>query len=468
MGSQQFYLILRARWKFALFVFSCVLFLTAAVTLVMPRMYTAVASVVVEVKADPLASSAYPQQLLPSDVATQVDIIGSRRVAGRVVKDLKLDQAPDFKRLWEDDGSSGNLTDWLSDYLLKQLVITPSTKDSNVIQLALRWRDPKTAAALTNAYARAYIETNIDLKVDSAKQYAGLFDEQASRLRADLEAKQKKLSDYQNATGIVATTDEKLDMENARLEQLTTQLVQIQSQRQESQSRQRQSSVDRQSLPEVLQNPTIANLKADLSRAEARRHDIGQTLGKNYPDYKDVEAEIAGLRERIAEESERIAASLGNTAQVDARRESDVKAALEAQKQHILDLRHQRDQVMDLQNDVTSAQHNLDAVTTRLAQSSLESQAHQTNVAMLAPALEPLRPSSPRFLINMLLALVIGLVVGIGGALLSEMGDRRVRQSEELVPLLGIPLIGRIPDTTAEARRAYAPYRRLTMKPRTT
>jgi chain length determinant protein EpsF len=467
MGSQQFYLILRARWKFALFVFLCVILLTAFVTLVMPRTYTATASVVVEVKADPIASTSFPQQLLASDIATQVDIIGSRRVAERVVKDLNLGQAPDFKRLWENDGSHGDLTDWLSDYLQKQLTIAPS-KDSNVIQLSMKWRDPKTAAALANALSKAYIETNIDLKVDSAKQYASLFDEQAAHLRADLEAKQKKLSDYQNATGIVATSDEKLDVENAHLAELTTQLVQIQTQRQQSQSRQRQAGGDPESLPEVLQSPVIANLKAELAKAEARRHDIGQTLGKNYPDYKDVEQEIGGLRERIAQEAARIAASLGNTAQGDVRRENDIKAALEAQKQRILDLRHQRDQVMDLQNDVTTAQHNLDAVTTRLAQSSLESQARQTNVALLAPALEPLQPSSPRFLLNMLLALVIGIVVGIGAALLSEMTDRRVRQSDELVPLLGVPLIGRIPDMTAEARRAYAPYRRLTMKPRTT
>ena len=46
------------------------------------------------------------------------------------------------------------------------------------------------------------------------------------------------------------------------------------------------------------------------------------------------------------------------------------------------------------------------------------------------------------------------------------MGDRRVRQSEEIIPLLGIPLLGRIPDTTTEVRRAYTPYRRLTLKPR--
>jgi chain length determinant protein EpsF len=458
-------LILRARWRFALFVFACVILLAVIVSLLMPRIYTATASVVVEVKADPVANSAYPQQLLASDVATQVDIIGSEPVAERVVKNLKLDQAPDFKELWVSNGSRGQLTQWLAAYLLKQLVISPS-KESNVIQLSMMWRDAKTAAALANAFAQAYIETNIELKVNSAKQYTSLFDEQSRALRADLEVKQRRLAAYQNTSGIVAT-DDKLDVENARLAELSTQLVAIQTLRQESQSRQRQATGDTEALPEVLQSPVIANLKAELAKAEAKRHEIGQTLGRNYPDYKDIESEIAGLRERIAQESGRIAASLGNTAQVDVRREGDVKAALEAQKQRILGLRQQRDQVIDLQNDVTTAQHNLDAVTARLAQSSLESQTRQTNIALLAPALEPLQPSSPRLLLNLLLACIVGAVVALGTTLLSEVGDRRVRQSEELAPLLGIPLIGRIPDTTAEARRAYMPLRRLTMKPRT-
>jgi chain length determinant protein EpsF len=465
MDSRQLYLVLRARWKFALFVFACVIFLAVAVTLLMPSMYTATASVVVEVKADPLANTAYPQQLLASDVATQVDIIGSQPVAERVVRNLKLDQAPDFKELWVSGGSRGQITQWLGDYLLKQLLITPS-KESNVIQLSMTWRDPKTAAALANAFAQAYIETNIALKVNSAKQYTSLFDEQSRALRADLEAKQKRLVAYQNTSGIVAT-DDKLDVENARLAELSTQLVAIQTLRQESQSRQRQAIGDTEALPEVLQSPVIANLKAELAKAEAKRHEIGQTLGRNYPDYKDIEAQIAGLRERIAQESARIAASLGNTAQIDVRRESDVKAALEAQKQRILGLRQQHDQVMDLQNDVTTAQHNLDAVTARLAQSSLESQSRQTNIALLAPALEPLKPSSPRLFLNLLLACVVGAVVALGATLLSEVGDRRVRYSEELAPLLGIPLIGRIPDTSAETRRAFTPHRRLTMRPRT-
>ena len=456
MGSQQLFLVLRARWRFAARVFAGVVILVVLVTLILPKQYVATASVVVQAKTDPLSTSAYPAaQLLPSDIATQVDIIESHRVAQRAVKTLKLDESPEYKEKWQREGK-GDLVGWIADGLQKKITVVPS-KESDVIGISAKWHDAKFAAALANAWSEAYIDTNIDLKVDSAKQYAAWFNEQSRSLHADLEAKEKRLADFQNAAGIVAT-DDKLDVENARLQELSTQLVEVQTQRQQSQSRQRQARGDAESLPEVLQSPVIANLKADLATAEAKEHDMATNYGKNYPDYKDVEADIAGIRARIAQESERIAASLGGTAQVDVRREDDLKAALDAQKKRILELKREHDQVADLQNDVTMAQKNLDAVSERLAQSSLESQAQQTNVELLAPAAAPTEASSPKLILNLLFGLFIGVVCGIGAALLREMTDRRVRDGDELLQLLGIPVLGRIPDVKTAPGRALVAY----------
>jgi chain length determinant protein EpsF len=456
MGSQQLFLVLRARWRFAVRVFVGVVILVVLVTLILPKKYVTAASVVVQGKADPLSNStAANPALLPSDIATQVDIIESHRVAERAVKLLKLDQADDYKEDWQRNGK-GDLVGWIADGLQKRVTVVPS-KESDVISISAKARDPKFAAALANAWAEAYIDTNIELKVDSAKQYAAWFNDQSRTLRADLEAKEKRLADFQNAAGIVAT-DDKLDVENARLQELSTQLVTVQSQRQESQSRQRQARGDAESLPEVLQSPVIANLKASLSAAEAKRRDMATNYGKNYPDYKDIEAEIAGIRERIAQESEKIAASIGGTAQVDVRREDDLKAALEAQKKRILDLKHQHDQVADLQTDVTMAQKNLEAVSQRLAQSSLESQASQTNIELLAPAAVPTEASSPELTLNLLFGLFVGAICGIGAALLREMTDRRVREGDELLQLLGVPVLGRIPNVKTGPGRALAAY----------
>jgi succinoglycan biosynthesis transport protein ExoP len=131
-------------------------------------------------------------------------------------------------------------------------------------------------------------------------------------------------------------------------------------------------------------------------------------------------------------------------------------AALDAQKKKILDLKHQHDQVADLQTDVTMAQKNLEAVSQRLAQSSLESQAQQTNIELLAPAAVPNEASSPNLMLNLLFGLFVGAVCGIGAALLREMSDRRVREADELLGLLGVPVLGRIPDAKTAPGRALA------------
>lgn len=456
MTLKQFILVLLARWKMSAGVFVAVVAAGILYTALATKLWTASATVVVDEKSDPIAGVVYQTQLQSGYIATQVDIISSQRVAERVVKILKLDQSPEFIQKWREstDGNT-DLVVWLGRKLQKTLSVTPS-RDSSVIEISVEWTDPKTAAVLANAFAQAYVDVTIQLKVDTAKHYAIYFNEQAQQLRADLQAAQKRLSDFQSATGIVATTGQ-LDIENTRLAELSSQLVTIQALRQDSQSRQHQSVAGNDSLPEVLQSPLVASLKGDLSRQEAKLQDVATTLGKNHPDYQTTVAEIASLRQRIATETARIAESLGNTTQVNLRREEDIKLALEAQKKRILELQHERDQASVFQNDVTTAQRNLDAVSQRLAQSSLESQTQQTNIALLTPAVEPEKRSSPRLLLVLAISLFLGGVCGATAAMLRELSDRRVREDVDLANLGGIPLLAKIPKIKAESRTDKSP-----------
>jgi chain length determinant protein EpsF len=452
MSLRQFLLVLRARWKLALGVFGAVVLATLIISLLMPKMYTASATVVVDTKPDPLTVAAYSAQSSTAYIATQVDIISSERVADRVAKILKLDKSPDYISAWKDGtGGKGDIVVWIGQMLKKVVVVTPS-RDSSVVDISITWSDPKTAAILANAFAQAYIDTNIELKVDPAKQYASWFDERSRALRADLEAKQKRLSDYQTETGIVASSDGRIDIENARLAELSSQLLTIQALRQDSQSRQRQAGGDGDSMAEVLQSPYIAGLKADLSKAEAKLQDIATNVGKNHPDYKNAAAEVGTLRARLEAETARVMASFSSTTQVNLRRENEIRAALEAQKKRMLDLTHERDQVTVLQNDVATAQRNLDAVTQRLAQSSLESQTQQTNIYLLTTAVEPMRRSSPRYSLNLLVGVFLGGVLGLSAALFRELTDRRVREGLDLSQTIGVPLFAKIPGIKPDSR----------------
>jgi chain length determinant protein EpsF len=336
----------------------------------------------------------------------------------------------------------GDLTAWLAGGLLAHEIVTPS-RDSNVISIAVKWPSAPAAAAIANAFTQAYLDTTIELKVGPAKQYAAWFDERSHELRADLEAKQQRLSDFQKEAEIT-TTDSKLDIENARLAELSSQLTAIQAQRQDSQSRQRQVQGDNETLPEVLQSQAIAGLKANLAVDEAKLKNIATNLGTNHPEYQATEAEIVSLRERIAQETAKVVTSMGNVTQSNLRRESDLRAALEAQKQRVLALKHNRDELDVLQNDVNSAQHNLDTVTERLSQSSLESRIQQANVQTLTVAAEPLRHSSPKVVLVLFTGILVGSVLAVGAVLLLELISPRIRSEDELAKLLSVPLLGRI------------------------
>jgi len=444
MTLTQLFRAIRARWAIALGVFLFVVAASLTVGFMTKKMYTATATVVADTKADPVAGVAVITPVSTGYIATQVDIITSQRVAERVVKLLKWDQVPENLHDWQDaTGGRGSPVTWLAIKLQKSLAVTPS-RDSSVIEISMSWTDPKTAALLANTFAQAYIDTGVELEVDPAKQYATWFDERSRALRLDLQAKQKRLADFQAQTGIVLSTDGRLDIENARLAELSSQLVAIQAQRQDSQSRQHQAG-DTDSIPEVLQSPVIAGLKAELARSEAKLQDITANLGKNHPDYKTTTAEIAGLRSRIADETSKIVASLGSTTQVMMRRENDIRAALEAQKKRMLDLSQQRDEVAVLQDDVVTAQKTLDAVTQRLAQSNLESQTQQTNVVLLSPAVEPLFRSSPRYSLNLLMGMILGSILSVSLTVFLDLRDRRVREDGELGQLVGAPMLGSAP-----------------------
>jgi uncharacterized protein involved in exopolysaccharide biosynthesis len=211
-----------------------------------------------------------------------------------------------------------------------------------------------------------------------------------------------------------------------------------------------------------MQNPVIVTLKAQLSAAQVKLDDIATRLGANHPEYISTATEIATLKQRIAGERDQILNSMEEATRVNRRREIEVSAALEAQKQRILELKHEHDQAQVLQNDVLTAQRNLDAVTQRLAQSSLEGSTTQTNLVVLTPATPPLVSSGPKVILNCMLAGIAGLGLGILVAMLLEHLDRRVRTDADVFAAIGVPLLGKLSPAPEVLRsKARGPRRAL-------
>jgi chain length determinant protein EpsF len=455
MNFTQFLLILKARSLVALLALGVTVATTVVVSLLLPKSYTATSTLVVDSKAkDPVTGILLPAQLLPGYMATQVDILKSQNVGLKVVQGLKLAENPqvraDFQAANEGKGS---IQHWLADLLLKKLDVTPS-RESAVIQVAFSGADPQFSAVIANAFAQAYINTNLELKVEPARQTSVWFESQVKGLRENLEKAQSKLSSYQREKGLIAS-DERLDVETARLAELSSQLVGAQSQTFDSSSRQSQSG---NALAEVEQNPLIQGLKRDLAVGETKLAELGLKVGKNHPQYLRTQAEVDSLRAELSAEMKTVTRSIGTTTKVAQGREADIRNALAAQKSRVLSLKQQRDEASVLVREVENAQRIYDSALQRFNQSALESQNTQTDVVILNPAVPPLEASSPKVLLNTILAIFLGGLLGIGLAFLMEMIDRRVRSSEDLATALDIPVLGEI--AKFKKSRVWLPFRR--------
>jgi polysaccharide biosynthesis transport protein len=454
MSFGQCLAILKARWKVALLVFLLTVLTSIAVSLLLPKQYTSTASVVVDFKPDPVTAMIYSGMAPPGLIGTQVEVLQSERVARRVIRNLKLADNLQVRDQWlQSTEGVGSIETWLLDGLQKRLEVKPS-REASVITVSYKAADPNFAAGVANAYVQAYLETSLALRVDPAKQYSAFFDSRAKEARETLEKAQARVSAFQKAKGIIAT-DERLDVETARLGELSSQAVMLQALTSEASSRQAQArSASADKMQEVLNNPLIGTLKADLSRADARLQELNSRLGSDHPQVLEAKANMASLRSRIDAETQRVTAGVGVSDTIARQRGADVRSALAAQRAQVLRMKAVRDEGSVLVRDVESAQRTFDAVVSRFNQSTLESQTTQSNVSLLTAAEPPLEHSSPKLLLNTVVAVVLGALLAVGGVLLLEFMNRRVRSAQDISFTLGLPLLGTL--MSAQRRRFRA------------
>ena len=105
-----------------------------------------------------------------------------------------------------------------------------------------------------------------------------------------------------------------------------------------------------------------------------------------------------------------------------------------------------------LQHDVEAAQRQLELISDRHTQSSLESQTQQSGVSVLSPATPPLDPSFPRWPLNIAIGLFLGGFLAVAAVLLRELADRRVRGAADLAAHLGLPVLGVLPGPVRRRR----------------
>src|SRR5258706_9599712 len=447
MDLNQYILALKARRKAFVAVLAVTVFTGIVVALVMPKRYDATATILIDARDEQAMA---PARMSPRERAgyifTQMELIASGKVAHKVVRDLKLANQPGVREEWEKDtGGVGTIEEWLATNLLEKLKVDSGA--SNILIVKYSANDAKKASDIANAFAKAYLDVALELRTEPSREAGQWFDEQVKALRADVTSAQTKLSSYQKEKGVVGG-DERMDVEYTSIEELSGELNRQKAATIDAQTRYKQAQdlikdgVSLEAFPEVLSNGYIITVKSALQAAEARLQEQGEVLGANHPTYQRTAGEVQSLRERLKSEATKVVTGLGNAVQQSQKRIEELQLSLKDQQDRIMKARESRVDMAVLSRDLENAQRAYDGALSRAIAVKVDSKVRQTNLAMLTPAVEPLKPAVPKVGLISALSVLIGVLLAAGIVYVLELMDRRVRSRTDLESRLAVPSLG--------------------------
>jgi len=437
--------ILRARKN----VLMLTMLLTVAAGLVIGFLlgasYRATTSVVVNyLRQDAVSGETAPQQQQAAVIATQSDIIKSYGAALRVVDRLKLADDPTVKAEFSAErDQTDDIRSWAATQLLRRLEVVPA-KESSVINISFKGSAPESAVAAVSAFVAEYLDTSIRMKENPLQQASTYFDDQLKSLRLNLETAQKRLSQYQQEKGIV-DLENRLDVESARLNDLSSELVAVQSKLSAAQAHRRNAEgTGGKNSPQLTADPIVKELKASLVKAQVALGLAERTFMPDHPNYQKAAAEVSMLRSALDGAMKATLNSVRNEAAILQQHEAELSASLTAQRNKVLELNRARDQLTILEKDAESARQVYDTALQRYYQTRLAGHANQTDVFVLNPSQPSVKRATPGMAVIVGFSLFLGVLLGTGLCLLLEAMFPRIRSSRDILRILDVPLLGEV------------------------
>jgi succinoglycan biosynthesis transport protein ExoP len=452
MTFNQLQLIFRAHLQVIAIIMFVVLLGAVVTALLIPKSYTSKATLVIDVRSpDSVFGNSGLPLTSPAYMNTQAEIVVSGRVIRQAIKTLKLNEDKELRALWEEtEQKEDQFENWLVNFVQGRIEVAPG-KESNTLQITASSSSPTFSAELANGISQAYIATSVALNVEPAKVYAQFFDEQKREARAELIAAQTRLSDFQRERGIVIASDDQIDVENARLNELSSALTQVQAQSAEQFSR-AASSGEKGLLQDPMSNVVLNTLRTQLQQKQSVLAEASARIGENHPEYQRLKAEVQALQSSVNEEILRSNATLGAGAKASAGRAATLSKALEEQRKKILTMKENSDSAMALKRDLEAARNQFELVSTRTSMSEISSRQANANAFLVTEATVPKEPSSPRIGLIALSALLFGFALGSAIACITEFLDHRVRSKDDLFAL-GVPALTLITSGKSDWRR---------------
>lgn len=345
------------------------------------------------------------------------------------------------------------LAGYINDYL-GRLSIEPVLK-SRLVNIGFEGHDPVLVARVANAHARAYINRDLERKFTASQEAVGWLSGRLGQLEKKLRESEEALQRFQEKEDIVTLESilsasggggenivaQKLAKLNATLTGARTERIGLETLYRQLRELSRKPGMV-ESVPQVIQNSLIQKLKENLVDLNRQYSEYREKYGEKHPRMVALRQEIRSLKKRLSIEVNKIAKSVEIEYKAAQAKEQSLQAALDHTKGEVMALNKKAIQYGVLKREVDSNRQMYDMILKRAKETSLTSGLETTNIFIVDRAEIPRRPVRPRVNRNVMLAAVIGLLLGGGLAFFFEYLDNTMHGPDEVKRYLGVPFLG--------------------------
>ena len=385
------------------------------------------------------------QDVQPTETAsldyyqTQYEIIKSRPVVARAIESLGL--ARRMPRLAKANDPVASL--------LRVVKVEPK-RNTRLVDIKVQDPDPQLAADVANGIAKAYTRYNLESKLLSTREALVWLSENMNELKAKVQDSEVALQKYREKAGIVGMEQQR-NITSQKMMDLNRAFLEAQAQRLAVESRLKElvplvkGNVQSGLLLTSRDSPLLQKLIADYSNLEVDLSKALRTYKDKHPEVLKIQSQMSQVQERMQAEIQAALKSVEAEYRVAKGREDSLAGRIEQVKREALDLNDKEIQYSALSRETSSNQQLYDVVLKRVKETGLSGGLETNNIRIVEDALVPNVPVRPRPLLNIALALVVGVMLGAGLAFFLEYFDNTIKTPEEVERYLGLTTLGVVP-----------------------
>ena len=321
---------------------------------------------------------------------------------------------------------------------------------SRLLDITFESTNPDLAAQILNAHIANFMEHNFRSKYDATANATAWLTDQLSELKVKVQNSEDARLAYERAHQIWEL-DDKQNITTQRLADLNKELTDAQSDRMRKEALYefaKAGNID--AVPQLRENNMLQELSKKHSEQYSLYVDAMNQYGPNFPRVQRLQAQLKELDALINNEKRNILDALGNDYNAARQREGLLADALNQQKEEVNQMASNMVEYNILKRDAEGNKTMYDGLLTKLKEATLAAGLKSSNIRWVDPAMVPSTPTRPAKTRNIALSFLVGLVGGIGLALLREYLDNTVKTPDDVESLARLPSLAVVPAFTDE------------------